>query len=188
MGNPLGRFREIAPGCAIGGPLPAGWQPLPDLDPLVLCGLTGVGKTTTMATLRPLLDRVLDLPERRLLVDQVVADLYQADPAALDRIERFALTARFRADHPGGVAEILSQIAVRRDLAASPLMFDGLRGADEIRYAAKALPRARFAALLATDFMRLNRLLRRADAFDRVATAADGGARHALSGTEFGVA
>jgi len=177
LGNPLGRFREIAPGCAIGGPLPAGWQPLPDLDLLVLCGLTGVGKTTTIALLRPLLDRVVDLPERRLLVDQVVADLYRADPATLDRIERFALTARFRADHPGGVAEILSQLAVPQDLAAAPLMFDGLRGADEIRHAATALPHARFVALLATDFMRLNRLLRRAEAFDRVVASAEGGTR-----------
>ena len=180
MGSPLGRFREIAPGGAIGGPLPAGWRPLPDLDLLVLCGLTGVGKTTTMARLRPMLDRVVDLPERRLLVDQVVADLYQANPAALDRIERFALTARFRADHPGGVAEILSQLAVPQDLPAAWLMFDGLRGADEIRHAAGALPRARFAVLLATDFMRLNRLLRRADTFDRIATPDDGGARRPL--------
>ena len=180
MGNPLGRFREITPGCAIGGPLPAGWQPLPDLDLLVLCGLTGVGKTTTMALLRPLLGRVVDLPERRLLVDQVVAGLYRANPTTLDRIERFALTARFRVDHPGGVAEILSQLAVPQDLPAAPLMFDGLRGADEIRYAARALPHARFVALLATDFMRLNRLLRRADAFDRVSVSADGGARRPL--------
>jgi hypothetical protein len=180
LGNPLGRFREIAPGCAIGGPLPAGWQPLPDLDLLVLCGLTGVGKTTTMALLRPLLDRVVDLPERRLLVDQVVADLYRANPAALDRIERFALTARFRADHPGGVAELLPHLAIRQDLVAAPLTFDGLRGADEIRYAASALPQARFVALLATDFMRLNRLLRRSDTFDRVVTSADGSARRSL--------
>jgi len=180
LGNPLGRFREITPGCAIGGPLPAGWRPLPDLDLLVLCGLTGVGKTTTMALVRPLLGRVVDLPERRLLVDQVVAGLYRADPATLDRIERFALTARFRADHPGGVAEILSQLTVPQDLAAAPLIFDGLRGADEIRYAARALPHARFAALLATDFMRLNRLLRRADAFDRAVTSAESGVRRAL--------
>jgi len=180
LGNPLGRFREIAPGCAIGGPLPAGWQLLLDLDLLVLCGLTGVGKTTTMAMLRPMLDRVVDLPERRQLVDQVVADLYRANTAALDRIERFALTARFRADHPGGVAEILSQLAVPQDLRAAPLMFDGLRGADEIRHAATALPQARFVALLATDFMRLNRLLRRAEAFDRVAASAEGGMRRPL--------
>jgi hypothetical protein len=180
LGSPRGRFREIVPGCAIGGPLPAGWHPLPVLDLLVLCGLTGVGKTTTMASLRPLLDGVVDLPERRLLVDQVVADLYRADPAALDRIERFALTARFRAEHPGGVAEILSQLAVRQDLAAAPLMFDGLRGAAEVRHAATALPRGRFVALLATDFMRLNRLLRRADAFDRIAISTDGGARRSL--------
>jgi hypothetical protein len=171
LGNPLGRFREIAPGCAIGGPLPAGWHPLPDLDLLVLCGLTGVGKTTALAMLRPLLDRVVDLPERRRLVDQVVADLYGANPAALDRIERFALTARFRADHPGGVAEILAQLAVPQ--GSTTLMFDGLRGADEIRHAATALPHARFVALLATDFVRLNRLLRRAEAFDRIAVRAE---------------
>jgi hypothetical protein len=178
---PLGRFREVAPGWAIGGPLPAGWRLVYDLDLLVLCGLTGVGKTSTLAALRLMVAKVADLPERRVLVDEVIARLYQADPAATGRIERFALTCRFRAEHPGGVAAILSHMAVRDDAAASPLIFDGLRGEEEIRHAARALPRARFAALLATDFVRLLRLLHRADAFDRVGVFADGGAERRLA-------
>jgi hypothetical protein len=169
---PLGRFREIAPGYAVGKPLPAGWRSVHDLDLLVLCGLTGVGKTSTLAALRPLIGVLAELPERRVLVDEVVARHYGADPAAIDRLERFALTGRFRADHPGGVAAILSQMAVRHDPAGSSLIFDGLRGEAEIGHAARALPRARFAALLAPDSVRLLRLLRRADAFDRAATSA----------------
>ena len=140
----------------------------------MLCGLTGVGKSSTLAALQPMIGGFADLPERRVLFDEVVARRYRADPKAIDRIERFTLTGRFRAEHPGGMAEILSHLAVRHDLAGTPLIFDGLRGEEEIRHAAPALPRARFAALLAPDFVRLLRLLRRADAFDQVAASPDG--------------
>src|SRR5262249_33557932 len=66
------------------------------------------------------------------------------------------------------MAAVLSHLAVRPQPAAAPLIFDGLRGEEEVQHAAAALPRARFVALLAPDFVRLLRLLRRADAFDQV--------------------
>jgi hypothetical protein len=134
----------------------------------VLCGLTGVGKTSALAALRPMIGGFVDLPERRALFDDVIARRYRSGPAPVDRIERFALASRFRTEHPGGMAVVLSHLAVRPEPVAAPLVFDGLRGEDEIRHAATALPRACFAALLAPDFVRLLRLLRRADAFDQV--------------------
>jgi hypothetical protein len=166
----LGGFREIAAGCAIGDPLPPGWRRLRDCDLLIVCGVTGVGKTSALAALGRMVDGLASLPERRTLFDAVVARHYGADPAALDRIGRFALTDRFRQDHHGGMAAILEQLAVRQEHAAAPLLFDGLRGEDEIRHADRALPLASFAALLAPDFVRLRRLLGRGDAFDRVAS------------------
>ena len=50
-----------------------------------------------------------------------------------------------------------------------PLVFDGLRGANEVAYAAAALPHARFVALDAPDWERLKRLLGRNDDFDHFA-------------------
>jgi hypothetical protein len=51
---------------------------------------------------------------------------------------------------------------------AWPLLFDGLRGADEVRYALEHLPHTYFVVLEARDLTRLSRLLGRGDAFDRV--------------------
>jgi hypothetical protein len=52
------------------------------------------------------------------------------------------------------------------------LMFDGLRGEDEVRQAAALMPRARFVAVTAPDFVRLTRLLNRGDNFDHVVSIA----------------
>jgi hypothetical protein len=49
-------------------------------------------------------------------------------------------------------------------------VFDGLRGLDEVQYAASTYPLWRFVALGAPDAVRVRRLLGRADAFDRVQT------------------
>ena len=174
----LGGFREIAAGCAIGDPLPAGWRRLRDCDLLIVCGVTGVGKTSALAALGRMVDELASLPERRILFDAVVARHYGADPAALDRIGRFALTDRFRQEHHGGMA----QLAVSREHAAALLLFDGLRGEDEIGHADRALPRAAFVALLAPDFVRLRRLLGRGDAFDRVASPPAAAAQSPLPG------
>ena len=49
------------------------------------------------------------------------------------------------------------------------LVFDGLRGTNEVAYAAVTLPHARFALLDAPDWERLKRLLGRNDDFDHIA-------------------
>jgi hypothetical protein len=141
-------------------------DPLPGLLPareaplLILVGLTGVGKSTLVEALG--LPR---LPDRRELVDLYVLPRYGAKPP-IPREERFRLTRRFREEFPGGVAEVLARGYVP---PAPLLLFDGLRGEEEVAYALKHLPKALFVVLHAREITRLKRLLARQDAFDRVA-------------------
>ena len=136
-----------------------GAKPLPELDVVLLVGLTGVGKTSFARELGwPL------LPNRRWLVDHYVLPRLGANPASLDRNERFELTARWRRQNPGGLAEALAAAYVE---PVWPLVFDGLRGEEEVAYARRRFPRARFVVLEAPVRVRLERLLGRADAFDR---------------------
>lgn len=136
-------------------------KPLLELPVLILVGLTGVGKSSLLST--------LDYPtlsDRREVVDRYVLPLFGHKPGdTLDRAERFALTRRFREEHPGGVAEALEGSKTE---PIWPLVFDGLRGADEVRYALEHLPETYFVVLEASDLTRLGRLLNRADRFDRV--------------------
>ena len=136
-------------------------RPLTELPLLIVVGLTGVGKTSfTRALGWPA------LPNRRALVDRFVLPRLGADPARLDRADRFALTARWRAGHPGGLAEAL---AAAYAAPTWPLVFDGLRGEAEVRFAHERFPRARFAVLEAPVAVRLERLLGRREGFDRIA-------------------
>lgn len=133
---------------------------LAEMPLLILVGLTGVGKTSLLEHLH-----YPTLPDRRELVDRYVFPLYGYANRVLDRSERFAITRRFRQEHPGGVAEILLG---SRALPTWPLLFDGLRGEEEVRFALTHLPQSHFIVLEARDLTRLSRLLTRGDAFDRV--------------------
>jgi len=127
----------------------------------VLVGLTGVGKSSLLAALA-----YPSLPDRREVVDRYVLPLSGHKPSdKLDRSQRFALTRRFRQEHPGGVAEALADSKV---VPTWPLLFDGLRGEDEVRYALEHLPQTYFIVLEARDLTRLERLLNRGDSFDKV--------------------
>ncbi len=135
-----------------------GLGPIRDIPLVVLVGLTGVGKTSLVQALG--LPR---LPDRRALVDLFVLPRYGARPP-LPREERFRLTRRFREEFPGGVAQVLAQgYAEPHPL----LLFDGLRGREEVAFALEHLPKARFILLQAQEATRLKRLLTRKDAFDR---------------------
>lgn len=160
-------------------PRPAGVRPIPECPLVVIVGLTGVGKSTLLEGLEiPL------LPDRRELVDRHVLPLLGAGPTT-DRRARFELTRRYRQRHPGGLAHALAQGATR---PTWPLLFDGLRGEEEIAFAREHLPRARFVVLEARDRIRLKRLLGRGDAFDRIAVrpAGRGGAARMLAERLFG--
>lgn len=142
-----------------GEPHPADAALLRDLPLLVLVGLTGVGKSSLLRALE-----YPTLPDRREVVDRYVLPLFRAKPP-LDRAERFALTRRFREEHPGGVAEALAHAYTR---PTWPLLFDGLRGKAEVHYALERLPKSYFIVLEARDLTRLSRLLHRGDSFDRI--------------------
>ena len=165
-------FAEIAPGVGFGRPLPAGWRSMADSDVLVLVGVTGAGKSTAIAALDERGVKHSLLPDRRVVTDRVIIPLYERAPV-FDRVRRFAVTQRFTQDCPGGMAAVLAGLAADGSRRGLPLVFDGLRGEAEVAHAAAVLPRARFLVLTAPDPVRLMRLLKRGDAFDRAAPAGE---------------
>ena len=155
---------------ATGRPRPNG-QPLTELPLVIIVGLTGVGKSTVITLLAETNLKCALLPNRRKLTDEIIITALQRaagqPPHSItDRVERFNYTARYRAIHPGGMAHALSRLAVDPVNAASLLIFDGLRGLDEVKHATLYFPQARFVVLEAADMIRLNRLFNRGDTFD----------------------
>lgn len=152
-----------------------GLQPLKDVPLVVLVGVTGVGKSTTLGALRSAGLEYSVLPNRRDITDAVMIEPATGRPVT-DREERFRLTAAYRERNPGGMAHALSTLGIDPNVWPGPLLFDGLRGEDEVGHAARVLPLARFVALTAPDVVRVRRLLGRADTFDHVAGGPEGGA------------
>lgn len=157
-----------------GGDHPAGWCSLAEVDLLILVGVTGVGKSTTVAELISHDPSIILLPDRRTLTDVlIIRYIQQLDglPAAVvkDRSERFDFTRQYRTLFPGGMSHALSNVLTAPNLAGKLFLFDGLRGANEVEHAAALLPQARFIFLGAPDGIRIQRLLARQDEFDTVA-------------------
>jgi hypothetical protein len=149
---------------------PPHWQPIVEMPILVVVGLTGVGKSTTIEHLTRLLPFFV-LPDRRDLADRVVIPAVQDElgvprTPVRDRLERFRLTARYRERHQGGIAHALTRLRVDPAALGGHLIFDGLRGTDEIQWAIAHLPRSRFLGLRAPESIRLLRLLGRHQNFD----------------------
>ena len=149
---------------------PADWRPITEQPIVVVVGVTGVGKSTTLEHLGRRLACFV-LPDRRDLADQVVIPAAQDDlgltrAPVRDRLERFRLTAHYRELNPGGLAHALSRWRVDPAAPAGHLIFDGLRGTDEIRWAIAHFPRSRFLGLRAPEALRLVRLLGRHQNFD----------------------
>lgn len=187
-------FSELAPGVGIGAPAPGGWRSIAACPLLVLVGVTGVGKTTTLDALRAAGLQMVLLPDRRDLTDRIIIATMQRRaglPAApvKDRKLRFEYTRGYREIYAGGMAHALAQLQI--DPAALPhlLLFDGLRGAEEVEHAAELLPKAKFAVLEAPDSVRVARLMGRNDPFDQIAGAPDAapGTSAALSFAALGV-
>lgn len=142
---------------------------------LLLVGLTGAGKSTTLAALHGARPGLRALPDRRRLADEVVlpeAQRLQGSSVGpvRDRLERFRLTARYRQAHPGGLAHALTRVLPERSGVANDdtWVFDNLRGVDEVAFALTAFPTARFVVLECDAATRIARLAGRADAFDRI--------------------
>jgi hypothetical protein len=170
----------IGPGVILSETRPRGWKAVADTRLLVVIGLTGTGKSTAMTALRTTGEPFSLLPNRREITDRAIIPLYCNDPVS-DRVRRFELTRRFAKVNPGGMAHILERLSVDPSELPHPLVFDGLRGADEAAHAAAALPRARFLILTAPDFVRLTRLVLRTDAFDQTSAVTAGAAGIVLS-------
>ena len=169
-------FRQLAPGLGSGQPAPPGWCTVAERPMLILVGVTGVGKSTAIAALPTLGTPYALLPDRRWLTDELIIPAVQlAGGDALhpvtDRRLRFDLTRRYRQRHPGGMAHALATLWIDPRVHSQVLIFDGLRGADEITHGVALLPLAHFAVLHAPDYVRVQRLLNRRDAFDQTATA-----------------
>ncbi|WP_019585171.1 hypothetical protein [Deinococcus apachensis] len=141
--------------------------PLGEVPLTVLVGVTGVGKSTALAALQGADPAARVLPDRRQITDDVMILPLAGKPVA-DRAERFALTARYRQLHPGGMAHAVGTLTADLDHWGEHPIFDGLRGLEEVEYAATTFPAWRFVALNAPDGVRVRRLLGRADAFDQI--------------------
>jgi len=150
---------------------PPHFRRLTEVALVIVVGLTGVGKSTILNLMPNFGLTFTLLPNRRKITDAIIITSLQRESGQttrplVDRVERFEATARYRARYPGGMAYALSRLAVDPAKAASLLIFDGLRGLNEVQHAANYFSRARFVVLHAPDMVRLNRLLKRGDDFD----------------------
>jgi len=141
-----------------------------ELSIIFIVGLTGVGKSTTLETLEA--DFTL-LPNRRSLADEIIIpemlrELGRKVEPIKDRVERFNLTGCYREKYEGGMVHALSRYLKQNDVERDgDYVFDNIRGLDECRAAVEVFPRAHFIFLDAPPRVRLERMVGRADAFDR---------------------
>jgi energy-coupling factor transporter ATP-binding protein EcfA2 len=153
----------------------AGFSALSKLEFFVLVGVTGVGKTTTLEALNSAGWQFSSLPDRRVVTDVIMIEPIAGKPVT-DREERFALTAKYRELHPGGMAQAIWMLQLNLEQIKTPLVFDGLRGLEEVSFAAQTYTKSRFIVLDAPDETRVERLIGRSDAFDHVSSESTSGA------------
>lgn len=192
-------FTQLDEATAIGAPAPDGWTPVAARPLLVLVGVTGAGKSTTLAALAAAGLPFRLLPDRRhltdrLMIPEMLAAAGETVAPVQDRARRFALTRAYRERYPGGMGHALAQLLVREELPGARgeastnfLLFDGLRGENEVDCAAQALPLARFFMLDAPDAVRVARLMGRNDPFDQLAANVQPAEHAALSLADLGV-
>ncbi|MEB3277819.1 MAG: AAA family ATPase [Lyngbya sp.] len=169
-------FQPLSLGVGFGSSVPKGWVSLAKQPLLIIVGLTGVGKSTVISNLtEESLDFTL-LPNRRTLTDEIIIPEMAEDERNLSyfcRVQRFNYTRLYRQKFPGGMAHVLSQLWINPQQVKTQLIFDGLRGKDEVNYAVKAFCDAKFIVLDAPNKVRLQRILKRNDAFDSVNVVGD---------------
>ena len=163
------QFLKLSDSLGVGNTKNDQYLPLDQFSSCILVGVTGVGKTTLKARLLEKYN-FYPLPGRRALTDKIILPLVlpkdKIHKPVHDRCRRFAYTKAFRDLHPGGMGYVLSQIKIKMQSPSKPVLFDGLRGVDEVRYAACAMPSAFFIVLTVPDHLRIKRLLVRQDSFD----------------------
>jgi hypothetical protein len=166
-------FEHLSLGVGVGFPVPKDWLPITSFPLLIIVGMTGVGKSTIA---KALAEEGLDftlLPNRRVLTERVIiAPMLKMQEKLMQphcRIKRLTYTRLYREHFPGGMGHILASLHINPQQVNSMLVFDSLRGENEIRYAAKALKNAKFVMLTVPNTVRLERLIKRHDSFDRIA-------------------
>ncbi|BBM82551.1 AAA family ATPase [Candidatus Uabimicrobium amorphum] len=142
---------------------------------IFVIGLTGVGKSSTLEVLLHNNSQFLLLPNRRKLTDDIIIPHIQKMRGEElqkvgDRAKRFEMTAAYREIFPDGMAHVVAVYLQQREFStASTLVFDNLRGVNEVRGAIEKFPETtRFVMLDAPEEVRLQRLLGRQDEFDQV--------------------
>lgn len=170
----------------------AGWIPLSETNCLILVGVTGVGKSTTVDALAQAGLSFSLLPNRRTLTDHFMIRFLQeqaGEPVVpvRDRADRFDYTRRYREQFAGGMGHTIGTLLIDpKEITTDWLIFDGLRGQNEVQHAAKILPNAKFLILEAPDTVRVQRLLGRNDTFDQISQSAPGGTSLAQFSRLFG--
>ncbi|MHC5744843.1 MAG: AAA family ATPase [Nostoc sp.] len=167
-------FEQLSPVVGVGFPVPKDWLPITSFPLLIIVGMTGVGKSTiTKALVEEGLDFTL-LPNRRILTERIIiAPMLKIQEKLVQphcRIKRLTYTRLYREYFPGGMGHILASLHLNPQEVNSMLVFDSLRGENEVRYAARALKNAKFVMLTAPNTVRLERLLKRHDSFDWIAS------------------
>ena len=145
---------------------------LESTDIVFIIGLTGVGKSSSLAALAQSGADFHLLPNRRQLTDDIIIPAmlsYLGKPIkpVLDRVMRFELTRLYKEQHPGGMAEVVASYLRQHHIPSDVLVFDNLRGQNELAYAAQAFPKARFVMFDAAEDIRLQRILGREAVFDQ---------------------
>jgi len=172
-------FQQLQPGIAIGIPSEKDWVSIKNERLIIIVGLTGVGKTTMINTLTKSRLNFTLLPNRRTLTTELIipyiAALNGKNTQKICRLERFKYTRQYQKQFPGGMSHILTKLQVNISQIHCPLIFDGLRGQNEVTYAANTLKKAKFVILDAPLLVRLKRLLNRNDAFDKITKPVEDG-------------
>jgi energy-coupling factor transporter ATP-binding protein EcfA2 len=168
-------FELLADGLGVGEDVPAGWQRLADQAFVILVGGMGSGKSTLLQALQRTSFSHYLLPDRRVLTNQLIVAPQQRAAGLpvriLSRAERLPYIWRYQASYPAGMAYAISQLWLDPHLIRDPIIFDGLRGEEEARFALENMPRANFFCLSCPARVRLERLLIRHDPYDQFGSA-----------------
>ncbi|MBN2146328.1 MAG: hypothetical protein JW726_03025 [Anaerolineales bacterium] len=174
-------FEKIDIYLGAGTPFPAGWVGIFEMPLVILVGGMGAGKSTVCQALIRSDLPVFLLPDRRDLTESLIIHPLQREDGViptgkLDRKSRLPYIQRYHERQPAGMGYAITQLAL--DPSHLPqgnpwLVFDGLRGAEEIEYAYTALPQAHFIGIDAPDMVRLQRLLERQDGYDTIPAVRD---------------
>ena len=154
-------------------------RPLGNHALLMLVALTGTGKSTTLRLLREQIGEFGAgvIPSRRELADWIAIPTAQAlsgetiEPLR-DRLRRFEYTRFFAERVEGGMSAAFSWLNLANDFDG-PLLSEGIRGEDEIRYALENFPCWQIVELTLNPLTRLRRLSGRDENFDQAGGTAD---------------